>query len=150
MPREDKILNNSYNSGELNFEFFDNDIKIDPKVEDKYKEYSSENIIELRTFELLNERIYEIFQDSPYLKKYSQPKKVDKKDMYEMFYYFKEHLEKENTYTTMEIFIVLAEFFQINYKYLYNEISVSDKEDILKELNEKYNIENKMETKKLF
>jgi len=50
----------------------------------------------------------------------------------------------------MEIFIGFAEFFQINYDQLYGEIRVSDKEDLLKELNEKYGLKNRIKTKRLF
>lgn len=148
--REDKIINNSYNTGELDFEILSQEIKIHPRVEHKYDEFSSENIIELRTYNSLRDEIYNMFQKSPYYEKYKELKKVDKKDMRELYYYFKSKLAKENKYTTMEMFISIAEFFQINYKYLYNEIGVLDKENILKELNEKYNLNNRIESKKLF
>ena len=63
-----------------------------------------------------------------------------------MYYYFKERLLKENTFSFIQIFIGFAEFFQINYDQLYGEIGVLDKEGILKELNKK----EKIKTKKLF
>lgn len=148
--KEDKIINNSYNTGEIEHESFRGDIKIDPKIEKQYKEYSSENIIEHRTFEILNDRIYDMFINSAFHEKYKKPKRVDKKDMPKIFYYMKDRLDKENTFSTMEIFISIAEFFQINYKYLYNEISVVDKENIIKELNDKYKLENRIESRKLF
>lgn len=148
--KEDKILNNSYNTGEINHENLSKDIKVDPRIEHKYDEYSTENMIELRTKKFLNEKIYDIFMKSPYYKKYSGNKKIDKKDMNELYYYFKSRLLKLKSFTTMEMFIGIAEFFQINYKYFYNEIGVLDREEILKELNEKYNLQNRLESKKLF
>lgn len=148
--KEDKIINNSYNTGEINYENLSKDIKVDPRAEHKYDEYSTENIIELRTKKYLNEKLYELFLESSYYKKYKSYKKVDKRDMNELYYYFKNKLTPLKTFTIMQTFIGIAEFFQINYKYLYNEIGVLDRECILKELNEKYNLQNRIESKKLF
>jgi hypothetical protein len=50
----------------------------------------------------------------------------------------------------MEIFIAFAEFFQINYDQLYNEVGVLDKEGLLRELNEKYGLTHRIKTKRLF
>ena len=147
--KEDKIINNSFNSGELNFQEFTQTIKVDNRVSDLYEDQFGD-LIEYRTFQLLNDKIYELFSESPYHKKYKNPKRVDKNDMIKMYYYFKDKLNENKEFSAMEIFIGFAEFFQINYDQLYNEIRVLDKESLLKELNEKYGLKDKIKTKRLF
>lgn len=148
--KEDKILNNSYNRGEISHEKLGSEMKVHAKVEGQYEDIHSDNIIEQRVMTQLKERMHELFVASPYYKKYKQPKRVDKNDMIDMYYYFKDLLKQDKTFSTMEIFIGFAEFFQINYKYLYQDVSVLDKEQILKELHEKYNLKSLIETKRLF
>ena len=150
MP-EDKIINNSYNSGELNFKEFTQSIKVDNRVSHQYEDIMGD-ILEHRTMQDLSDTIYEFFIESPYHKKYKNPKRVDKNDMIKMYYYFKDKLEilKSKKFTLMEYFIGFAEFFQINYDQLYGEIRVLDKETILKELNEKFGLKHKIKTKRLF
>ena len=147
--KEDKIINNSFNSGELNYEDFTQTIKVDSRVSSLYEDQLGD-IIEHRIMQRLNAEIYEIFKDSPYYEKYKNPKRVDKNDMIKMYYYFKDAIIKIKNFSAMEIFIGFAEFFQINYDQLYGEIRVLDKEDLLKELNEKYNLSNRIKTKRLF
>ena len=147
--KEDKILNNSFNSGELNYKDFTQTIKVDSRVSSLYEDQLGD-IIEHRTMQLLNNEIYKIFEDSPYYEKYKNPKRVDKNDMLKMYYYFKDAIVKIKDFTAMEIFIGFAEFFQINYDQLYGEIRVLDKENLLKELNDKYGLKHKIKTKRLF
>lgn len=146
----DKIMNNSYNSGDLDFENFIQPMKVDDRVYEMYKDVMSEDLVEERTFINLDHKIYEMFITCPFYEKYKNPKKVDKSDLAKMYYFFKEQLVKENTYSAVQIFMGFAEFFQINYDQLYEEIGVLDKEGLLKELNEKFNLNKKIKTKKLF
>ena len=148
--KEDKILNNTFNSGELQYENFSQPMKVDSRVISLYEDQIGENIIEYRTKKLLDAEIYRIFIDSPYYEKYKNPKRVDKNDMIKMYYYFKDEVKKIKNFSSMEIFIGFAEFFQINYDQLYNDVGVLDKESLLKELNEKYGLQNRIKTKKLF
>jgi len=67
-----------------------------------------------------------------------------------MYYYFKENLLPKNTYSSSQIFMGFAEFFQVNYDQLYSEIGVMDKENLLKELNIHRGLKKKIQTKKLF
>ena len=147
--REDKIINNSFNSGEMAFREFTQTIKVDNRVSGLYEDQLGD-VIEHRAFKVLNDAIYEIFIESPFYQKYKVPKRVDKNDMIKMYYFFKEELLKKKDFSPMEIFIGFAEFFQINYDQLYNEVRVLDKESLLKELNEKYGLKNKIKTKRLF
>ena len=154
LNEEDNRVNNhisvNYNNDEQTFEVFTQPIRVDNKISHLYKDILSDNIIEERTYKLLANKIYDLFVKSIYYNKYKNPKKIDRNDLFKMFYYFKGLLLKENIFSSMEMFIGFAEFFQVNYEQLYNEITVLDKEALLKELNEKLNINKKIKTKKLF
>ena len=147
---EDKILNNSYNSGEIEFQAFTSPMKVDSKVAPLYQDNLSENMIEQRTEKMLENNLYDIFIESPYYEKYKNPKRVDKGDMAKMYYYFKERLVKDNSYTTTQIFIGFAEFFQINYDQLHEEVGVLDKESLLREMAETKGVSYKIKSKRLF
>jgi hypothetical protein len=148
--KEDKIINNSYNTGEMEFEAFSGVMRIDDRVSDLYEDQYSENMVDVRTVKKLSEDIYNLFQLSPFYEKYKNPKRVDKGDMIKMYYYFKEKLIPQNTYSSSQIFMGFAEFFQINYDQLYKDIGVMDKENLLKELHTHSGLNNKMKTRKLF
>lgn len=148
--KEDKIINNSYNTGEMDFEAFTGVIKIDDRVSSLYEDEHSENMYERRIIKKLNEDIYTLFQESPFHEKYKNPKRVDKSDMIKMYYYFKDKLLKEKSYSSTQIFMGFAEFFQINYDQLYKEVGVMDKENMLKELHSHNGLKNKIKSKKLF
>ena len=148
--REDKILNNSFNSGEIQYHDFTGPMRIDDRVAGQYKDQLNENIIEVHILKMMENQIFELFKSSKYYEKYKNPKKVDKSDMVKMYYFFKDFLQKENSYSSVEIFIGFAEFFQINYDQLYSVVGVKDKENLLKELHSNYGLSNKLKTKKLF
>lgn len=148
--KEDKIVNNSYNTGEIDYEAFTAPMKIDDRVSSIYDDQLSDNIIDFRVEKNLDEDLYKLFEESPFYQKYKNPKRVDKGDMSKMYYYFKDELIKKKSYSDMQIFISFAEFFQINYDQLYAEIGVLDKEELLKELSEKGKVKKKIKTKKLF
>ena len=147
--KEDKILNNSFNNGEMNYQEFTTTIKVDNRVSALYDDQLGD-ILEHRSKSILNDNIYSIFLESPYYEKYKNPKRVDKTDMINMYYYFKEAVMKIKSFSSMEIFIGFAEFFQINYDQLYGEIRVLDKESLLKEMNEKFELGKRIKTKRLF
>jgi len=148
--REDKTANNFYNQGEQTYEDFGSIIKLHESVYNFYDDQLGENVIEKMTLKMLDNEMYEIFKESSYYEKYKKLKKIDGNDRIKMYYYFKERLIKEKKYTSMEIFIAFAEFFKINYDQLYSEVGVLDKEAIIKELNEKYGLMDKIKTKRLF
>jgi len=148
--KEDKIINNSYNTGEMEFEAFTSSMKIDDRVSSLYEDQHNENQIEVRTLKNLNEDIYSIFLESPFYSKYKNPKRVDKSDLLKMYYYFKDGLIPKKIYSPTQIFIAFAEFFQINYDILYSEIGVSDKEGLLREIQSHVGLKRKIRTKRLF
>ena len=148
--REDKILNNAFNQGDQMYEDLSGSIKIDDSVFSLYEDQLGDNIVENRTLKILDDEMYDVFQKSPYYEKYKKLKKADGCDRLNMYYYFKEKLTEEKKYTNMEIFIAFAEFFNVNYDQLYAEVSVLDKENLLKELSSKYGLEDRIKTKRLF
>ena len=148
--REDKIINNSYNQGEQTYEDFGSTMRVHDSVFNLYEDQLGDNIVENRTLKMLDEEMYEIFVASPYYEKYKKIKRADGNDRIKMYYYFKERLLKEKTFSSTQIFIGFAEFFQINYDQLYSEVGVLDKEGLLRELDEKFNLNRKIKTKKLF
>jgi len=146
---KDKIISNSFNEGELLYEDFAT-IKVHDSVVDMYNDQLGDNIIENRNLKALDKDLYELFISSPYKEKYKNPKRADSNDRLKMYYYFKDRLLPKNKYSIVEIFIAFAEFFQVNYNQLYSEVGVLDKEQILKELNEKYGLSDRIKTKRLF
>lgn len=146
---KDKIMNNGFNAGEMNHEAFTGDIRIENSVADLYEDQLGD-IIECRVRSMLDVELYQIFVDSPYHQKYKTPKRIDKTDLVKMFYYFKGFIMKSGKFSNMDFFIGFAEFFQVNYDVLYSDISVMDKEYILKEMSEKYGLHSRIKTKKLF
>jgi hypothetical protein len=148
--REDKIINNAYNQGEQTYEDFGTTMKVHDSVNSMYEDQLGDNIVEQRTLQLLDNEMYEIFKNSIYYEKYKKPKRADGTDRIKMYYYFKENLLKKKNFTNMEIFIAFAEFFQVNYDQLYSEVGVLDKENLLKELNDKYTLNHRIKTKRLF
>jgi hypothetical protein len=146
---KDKIMNNSFNAGEINHEAFTGEIRIESAVIDMYEDQLGD-VIGYRVRSMLDTELYQIFTDSPFHEKYKMPKRIDKTDMVKMFYYFKEHIMKSGKFSNMEFFIGFAEFFQVSYDALYTDIGVMDKEYILKEVSEKYGLQSRIKTKKLF
>jgi len=148
--KQDKIINNTFNSGDLNYEEFSGVMKVHDSVFSMYEDQLGENMIEIRTLKMLDDEMYAIFEQSPYFEKYKKKKRADGNDRIKMYYYFKERLLKQKKYSNMEIFISFAEFFEVNYDQLYNEVSVLDKENLLRELSSKYGLVDKIKTKRLF
>jgi len=149
MNKEDTIINNSFSTGELSYTPFPETIKLDNRISGLYDDQFGD-ILDYRNKKNLNDILYKIFEKSPYYEKYKNPKRVDKSDMVKMFYYFRDNIEDIKYFSALELFIGFAEFFQVNYDQLYSEIKVVDKENLLKELNDKLSLHNRIKTKKLF
>lgn len=131
-------------------EDFGSAIRVEDSVFHLYEDQLGDNIVENRVIKMLDDEMYQIFENSPFYEKYRKRKKADGNDRVKMYYYFKDELSQRQKYTNMEIFIAFAEFFEINYNQLYSEIGVLDKEGLLRELNDKYGLSNKIKTKRLF
>jgi len=140
--KEDKIFNNKFNSGDVEYEAFG---KINVKSEfasgDLYEEYNETKI---------QNDIYEIFRHSKYFTEYSKNKKVPKGEIAEMYYYFDERIPETQEVTIVEKFIGVAEFMSISYDDLYKSLGTSYQEKIIRELDNKYGIFKKKKIKRLF
>ena len=142
----EKILNNKYNTGELDFDYFgdfsvsDTWVKGDHDVE----------IHEKYEMEILEKEINEIFKNSPFFEKYSNSKKVKRDDIVYVFYYILDRIKTPERFSAIEKFLSIAGFMNMNFKNLYNAIDLAYKEKILNEFNSKYGIFEKKNLKKLF
>jgi hypothetical protein len=139
--KEDKIFNNRYNTGEIEYEPFPR-MRIDmPDSFDVMDEYTSMEVQHL---------LLEIFQTAPFYQSYIANRKIPKGDSCKIFYYFETELDKTRDMRLMEKFIAVADFMEIGYEVLYREISVKHKEVLLKEMDEEYGIFKKKKIHRLF
>jgi hypothetical protein len=142
---QDKIGNSSYDNVEYGVErTTQTPIQIDPYAEDMYEEATSENIEEIYVKRKMMDVMNEIYEQSEYFSKYGgvKPKKVERSDLFGIYYYFKDELRKRSEYTIVQIFITIAEFFDLNYRTLYNDIlTLEDKVEILDHLSDEYGLE---------
>lgn len=139
--KEDKIFNNRYNTGEIEFEPFPK-MRIDtPESFDILGEYTS---LELQ------KHLMQIFQASPFFSTYAQSRKIPKGESCNIFYYFETELDKTQEMRLMEKFIAIADFMEMSYEVLYKEISVKHKENILKEMDDEYGIFKRKKIHRLF
>ena len=140
--KEDKIFNNKFNTGEVEYEVFG---KITVK-----NEFSSGDLYEDYNESKLQEDIYKIFIESKYYGDYTKNKKVPKSEVAEIYYYFDERLPDTAELTAVDKFINIAEFMSISYEVLYQELAPVYKEKLLRELDNKYSIFSKRKIKRLF
>ena len=140
--KEDKIFNNRYNTGEIEYEVFGK-IQVHEKFlpQDIFQEYVNNK---------LQDELYEIFVTADFYEEYSKNKKVVRSDVARVYYYFDNNLENTKEISSIEMFIAIAEFMSISYEQLYEELAPVYKEVLLRELDEKYKIFSKRNIKRLF
>lgn len=152
--RPDKILNNNFNKVDFGSESSSRgEICIDPDVESQYEESTTSDMSGILESRELENDIYRIFVDSSWYIKYGGDiKKTDKNDIPGIYFYFKDALDRENMYNSVQIFCSIAEFFDINYAMLYNDVlTIDDKSEILTILEDSFNLKKKyLLSKKLF
>lgn len=142
---ENSVINNSFNLVEYGTESLKNtQISINPAISDIYEESTTSCIEDVYTRKKMESEILEMYEASDFYKKYgNEYKKIDRCDMSPIYYYFKDAFMKIGTYNSVEIFLCIAEFFDMNYKILYNDIiSLEDKGNILTTLDETIGLEN--------
>lgn len=140
--KDDKIFNNKFNSGEVEYEAFGKlNVKSEFTSGDLYEEYNESKI---------QNDIYEIFVESKYYEEYTKSKKVPKGEIADLYYYFDERIPETHEVTIIEKFINVAEFMSISYDDLYKALGPSYQEKILRELDNKYGIFKKKKIKRLF
>ena len=150
----DKIINNSYDAVDYGQEALSQSpIAINPLVSEQYEEATPENIEDIYTRKKLYNQMSELYEASEFYEKYGQDcKKLEKADISNVYYTFKHQLLEKNDYNLVQIFTTIAEFFDLNYKTLYNDIiSLEDKAEILEILRDMYGLESQFaKSKKLF
>jgi hypothetical protein len=140
--KDDKIFNNKFNAGEVEYEVFGKiSVKEDFASQDAFDEYNERKI---------QQDIYAIFIESKYYEDYSKSKKVPKSEVADIYYYFDERLPASDDVTAVDKFINIAEFMNLSYDVLYQELGPVYKEKLLRELDGKYDIFNRRKIKRLF
>ena len=141
MAKEDKIFNNRYNTGEIEYEPFPR-MRIDmPENFDVLDDYNAHEV---------QKQLLLIFQSAPFYQNYVTNRKIPKGESCKIFYYFEDELNKIREMRLMEKFIAVADFMEISYEVLYKEISIKHKETLLKEMDEEYGIFKKRNIHRLF
>ena len=150
----DKIINNSYDAVDYGQEALSQSpIAINPLVSEQYEEATSENIEDIYARKKLYNQMSELYEASEFYEKYGQDcKKLEKADISNVYYTFKRQLLEKDDYNLVQVFTTIAEFFDLNYKTLYNDIiSLEDKAEILEILRDMYGLESQFaKSKKLF
>lgn len=151
---EDKIFNNSYDSVEYGRERTTNaSISISPLIEDRYKENTSENMEEVYDMNELMEFINEEYKKSEFYEKYKQdPKDIDRCDVLNIYYYFKDKIKAQGRYDVIQTFCAIAEVFNFKYNTLYNNmITLEEKAEILEAFEQNMGMKKRfLRAKKLF
>jgi hypothetical protein len=75
-------------------------------------------------------------------------KKLNKVQINKVFFYIIEHLG--SSYTRIDLFGVLSDYFDVFPNKFYNSLSNKFKDELIKELDDKYNILEKRKIRKLF
>ena len=130
-----KVLNNRWNTGGGQVSLTGT-ISINSDLSSEYDYALTDDPILLNDRKDTANQLYQIFKTSSYLKKYSNStKKVDKDDIFEIFYYFKNELKKKKTVSAYEFMLSINEFFDFNYDYIWNNVaSVDMKSEILEDM----------------
>lgn len=127
---DDLLKNNKYKSGgvitENSFNSSPASIKVDPGLSDRYDYAVTENIELLNDRKDTTEKLYEIFQKSPFKKKYvttdGKTIKIPKNEIPDVFYYCRDELKKVKPLSTYEFMIAICEFFEFDYKHIFNNV----------------------------
>lgn len=140
--KEDKIFNNRYNTGDIEYEPF--------KKIQVHEKFLPKDVTEEYGEQKMQEEIYNIFVASEYFEEYSKNKKFARSEVAKIFYYFNERIRFSKDIPAIEKFIAIAEFMSTPYEVLYEELAPAYKELLLKELDDKYNVFARKNIKRLF
>jgi len=148
LSKRDKIFNNDYNTGNLDFEEYTNL----PQVDTFYAEANLRECYDAYEYsrsKKLEELVDEYFKNTEHGKIFINKKKIPKQSIPQVFVSIREQFT-ENDFTGSEIFTTIADYFGINYEVLYENIPSVYRAELVKELDEKYHILKKKGVKKLF
>lgn len=143
--QDDKIFNNSYgdyDSSESKISFsvsprYGDDMDVDDKMHYELLFKKIDNLIKGSEFEHLNE----VTTDGVI-------KKLNKVQINKVYFYIIENLG--TSYTRIDLFAVISDYFDVFPNKFYNSLSNKFKDELIKELDDKYNILEKRKIRKLF
>jgi hypothetical protein len=143
----DKIFNNDYNVGNVDYEVFSF-----PKVDTFYADSNLEDCYD--SFEYnrkmsLEGLVDSYFKNTIYGKMFAFKKKIPKQILSQVFMSIRDQFVGTD-YTGSEMFISIAEYFGINYETLYENIPSVYREELVRELDQKYSMLKKKRIRKLF
>lgn len=144
---EDKIFNNSY--GNVEFDTGEIKFELDSSI---YNEVYQDLNDEL-DMKMMYDALDEVIQDSEYIK-YNEPDengdipKLSKEQINKVFLYVIGKLKRK--YTIVDLFVIVSEYFDILPTKFYGALSNQTKNELIDELDKRYNVFNKKKYKKLF
>lgn len=147
----DKILDNSFNTGQFDHDHFHNrDMKISDEYVHDYLDEYYENEKYSRLTNLLH-LIEDVTEGSKFSLKLQVKRKFPKAKLNDFFCFIVEKVrERDQTYTIVELMIGSCEYLGCNYENMFKKLSLVHKEKIISELDNDYKIFSKMNIKKLF
>jgi hypothetical protein len=143
--QEDKIFNNTYGEQDptdnpINFTVlpgYADDTDLDDKMH--------HNLLIMRVNELIKGSEFEHLNE---VTEGGIIKKLNKVQINKVFFYIIGHLG--SSYTRVDLFSVLSDYFDVFPNKFYNSLSNKFKDELIKELDDKYNILEKRGIRKLF
>jgi len=142
---EDKIFNNSYKEQDLNGEpinftispRYENDLDLDEKMH----------------YEILFKKVDDLIKNSEFcnLNEVTENgiiKKLNKVQINQVYFYIIEHIGDD--YNRIDIFSVISDYFDVFPNKFYTSLSNKFKDELIKELDNKYNILKRNKINKLF
>jgi hypothetical protein len=142
---EDKIFNNSYGTQDLT------DTKIVFKVAPSYED--NMDFDDRVHYDLLFEKIDLLIKGSEFehlneMTHGGVSKKLNKVQINKVFFYVIQNVGED--YSRIDIFSVLSDYFDVFPNKFYNSLSNKFKDELIHELDKKYNILEKRKIRKLF
>jgi len=142
---EDKIFNNSYGTQDLT------DTKIVFKVAPSYED--NMDFDDRMHYDLLFEKIDLLIKGSEFehlneMTLGGVSKKLNKVQINKVFFYIIQNVGED--YSRIDIFSVLSDYFDVFPNKFYNSLSNKFKDELINELDQKYNILEKRKIRKLF
>ncbi len=143
--KEDKIFNNTFGDNNLNEEpisfnvapAYMDDVDPDDRMHYDILFKKIDELIKGSEFEHLNE-----------VTQVGVIKKLNKVQINKVFFYIIENIG--SIYTRIDLFSVLSDYFDVFPNKFYNSLSNKFKDELIKELDDKYNILEKRKIRKLF
>jgi hypothetical protein len=147
ISNRDKIFNNDYNTGNLDFEEYG-----PPKVDNDYVESHMESYYDSNEYHFkmqVMERVDRFFKSTDAGKVIGMKKKIPKQMLSNIYLLIKKEFPNGEL-TEIEYFIAVADYFGISYEILYENIPAIHRESLVRELDGKYSILKKRGMRKLF